>query len=568
MNMGQKKYNNDASDSNKILRENIVDKVGDVKIYGQGFSGGKGYGLIKINEHHIPRVHQLRTRILTTSYYDRYLKNGGTFNNNDLETIKDILSKLGEIPISIRSSATNEAFVSRDDVSVHAGENTSFMLPNNHPDLSIRFRQFIQAIDNIYSDFKMKQDSNSREKMAIVINPIPGMSWKSLAGPVYCPLVSGVANSFFPYALKSQVANEGFARLAFGHGYATVLDDFPVISMATIKNPIPVKFMGEGQKFFYAIDMTKNSSLRGDEMETMRRLHIRFADYHTTKALGREKKWITLEALVQDDMYEFRTGLIEIMEAITSKVMPHFQIEFVFNVEHLKDIKRNGTFHVVQLTPLPKMTFEKVRIPDKVKKTYLSLQNLQGHGMKKNVECAVVVSPFLYKKEMHDDVVAKLSEFSCALKNQGKSYIIIVPGRLGTKNRNWGIQVEFENVGSPSAIFEYGVDIAARSEPVHDTLTGGGIYGSHFLYMIQGGFDEEQKRLRTRMFGTQGTHFLTNLMSNRVIYGYIAPLEDHIDPWFFSSPETNSPIFIRKFPTPVNIYADSNKQKCVIVSEK
>ncbi|HEX9972693.1 MAG TPA: hypothetical protein VGD14_11540, partial [bacterium] len=92
----------------------------------------------------------------------------------------------------------------------------------------------------------------------------------------------------------------------------------------------------------------------------------------------------------------------------------------------------------------------------------------------------------------------------------------------------------------------------------------GGIYGSHFLYMLQGGYDEQQKRLQTRMYGTQGTHFLTNLMSNNVIYGFIAPTEDYLDPWFFSASQDDEAINVLKFPKPVTIYADSENQRCVI----
>jgi len=42
-------------------------------------------------------------------------------------------------------------------------------------------------------------------------------------------------------------------RLPSAMANATVLDDFPVISMATICNPIPLKLMqiGGGQRYFY-----------------------------------------------------------------------------------------------------------------------------------------------------------------------------------------------------------------------------------------------------------------------------------------------------------------------------
>lgn len=547
----------------------IVEKVGDVKIYGQGLLGGKGAGLVKINECKIPKAHKLRTRVLTTVFYDRFLDRGAYFDEEELIPIASILEKLGNIPISVRSSATNEAFVSPDGSgSVHAGENASFMVPNNHPDFSVRFEQLKQAIYHIYNDFIRKQPPDSQEKMAIVINPIPGIYDNTLAGPIYYPLVSGVANSFFPYALKMQDPNDGFARIALGHGYAVVLDDFPVISMATIKNPIPLKLMGNGQMFFYAIDMTKNKELKGDELETMKKLHIKFANPNYIRLLGTNKHWVTFEACIQDNYFGFKTGLLEIMEIISSQISSHFQIEFVFNIDLTQPRDQQGIFHVVQLTQLPELRFETITIPQNSQYTYLSVSNLQGHGIKQGIKYAIVVSPFIYTKDMHDIVREKISDINRNMHERGENYILIVPGRLGSQNKDWGIQVEYRDVDAAIALFEYGVDIAGRSEPLPevDNLTGG-IYGSHFLYMIQGGYDEEQKKMQTRMFGTQGTHFLTNLMSNNVIYGYIAPTQDQIDPWFFTPSSHDVAVYVLTFPKAVSLYADSINQRCVIISD-
>jgi len=547
----------------------IVEKVGDVKIYGKGSLGGKGDGLVKINECSIPKAHKLRTRVLTTNFYDRFLEHGGKFIDEELAPIRAILEKIGNIPISVRSSATNEAWVlpgGRD--SVHAGENTSFMLPNNHRSFSTRLNQLKQAICFIYNDFIQKQPPDSREKMAIVINPIPGIFDNSDVGPIYYPLISGVANSFFPYALKIQDPKNGFARIAFGHGYATVLDEFPVISMATIRNPIPLRFLGDGQMYFYAIDMLKNNELKGEELETMKKLHIRFANPLYSSFLGIKKNHVTLETLIQENLFGFKSGLIEIMETIAAKISDHFQIEFVFNIILNDQNQKVGSFHVVQLTQLPKLHFEAIHIPEQREYTYLSINNLQGHGIRRGIKYVMVVSPFIYAKEMHDKVRRKISEINKRMKEQNESYIIIVPGRLGTTNQEWGIYVDYRDIDRAVALFEYGVDIAGRPEPLPETedLTGG-IYGSHFLYMLQGGHDEQQKKLQTRMYGTQGTHFLTNLVSNNIIYGYIAPIEDEIDPWFFTPPDKNDALYMLTFPKAVSIYADSINQKCIIAVE-
>ncbi|MFH1313009.1 MAG: hypothetical protein ABIJ00_07240 [Candidatus Eisenbacteria bacterium] len=543
----------------------------DVKVFGNGSMGGKGTGLVQISQSPLPRANKLKTWILTTSFYDRYLERNKRFGDEELRVVGRILDEIGDSPLGVRSSATNEAVVSIDgSISVHAGENTTFMLPNNHPEPSVRFTQTIRAIYHIYEDFTEKQEPDSRERMAIVINPIPGIYDDTLAGPLYYPYISGVANSFFPYALKSQDPNDGVARIAFGHGYATVLDDFPVISMVTIKNPIPPDMLktGKGQQFFYALDMTKNRDLGGDELETMKRLHVRFANYHKIRLLGIQNNLITIEELIQNDHYGFRTGLSEIMDMISSRISARFQIEFVFNIDFQRKDRGDGLFHVVQLTRLPEMSLEAVAFPDETADAYLSIGNCQGQGVKRGIKYAVVVSPKTYSKDSHDAVRREICEVNRRMREQNDDYLLIVPGRLGSKNRDWGIFVDYKDVDRAVAIFEYGVDVAGRPEP----LPGGddqkgGIYGSHFLYMIQGGHDEDQRRLQTRMYGTQGTHFLTNLMSNNVIYGYIAPAMDAVSPWFFAAADDGGPVSVLTFPHPAAVYADSTEQRCVVIAE-
>jgi hypothetical protein len=544
----------------------------EVKVYGQGSPGGKGEGLIRINECDLPGAHKLPTHILATGMFDRYLERGRDFGEEERAVFAAICLAMGDEPIGVRSSATNESGLSGGRPSaVHAGEHISFMLPNNHPDPGVRFRQFEMAVGHIYDHFIHRQSGDDREAMGIAVNPIPGVFDDTMTGPVYYPYISGVANSYFAHALKTQDPREGFARIAFGHGYATVLDDFPVISMATIGHPIPLKLMriGGGQRFFYSLDMTKNQNLQGDELETMKKLHVRFANFHKIKLLGIQNQIITIEQLVQNDQFGFRTGLQRIMEEIAARIAAHFQIEFVFNLNFRKKPYEDGVFHVVQLTLLPELDYSAVDVPKEVQCTYLSTGNLQGHGVKKGIKYALVVSPFLYRKDRHDEVISRMLEVNLRMRRNRESYVVIVPGRLGSRNRDWGIDVAYKDVDQAVAIFEYGVDIAGRAEPLpeEESMTGG-IYGSHFLYMVLGGYSEDEKRMQTRMYGTQGTHFLTNLMSNNIFYGYISPNQDQLDPWFFSPPGINEAVYVLEFPKAVDIYADAIHQHCVIVARK
>jgi len=554
-----------------MMSHKFIELAEGVRAYGDGSLGGKGLGLVKINGCPIPKSNKLKTWILTTEFYDRFMDRSKKFGKEEADIVASILNELGNVPIGVRSSATNEAGTSSEGTNlIHAGEYTSFMLPNNHPDRTTRLAQVQQAIGHIYNDFTRKQPPSSREKMAIILNPIPGIFDDTAAGPCYYPYISGVANSYFPHALKTQDPQEGFARIAFGHGYATVLDDFPVISMATIKNPIPLKLLqiGNGQQYFYALDMTKNRDLRGEELETMKKLHVTFANYHKIKLLGIHNNLITIEELIQNNHFRFKTSLIEIMETISASISSHFQIEFVFNIDFSKKDREDGRFHIVQLTPLPELKFSSIQIPKKPRHTFLSIHNSQGHGIIRGIGYAVVVSPFIYTKEMHDVVRKKISAINSQMLEQNEHFILIVPGRLGSKNRDWGIFVDYKDVNQAAAIFEYGVDIAGRAEPLpEESQSTGGIYGSHFLYMIQGGYDEEQKRLQTRIYGTQGTHFLTNLMGNNIIYGYIVPAQDKMDHWFFSAANPDEALSLLAFPKPATIFADCAHQCCKVIIE-
>jgi hypothetical protein len=542
-----------------------------VTLYGHGSPGGKGAGLITIDECTLARTAKLPTHILATDFYDRYLDQGRALGPEVSAVATSMLEKLGDVPIGVRSSATNEAAARGSTAwAIHAGENLTFMLPNNHPDASVRHDQVLSAVRHIYDHFFAAQAGSDQEKMAIVINPIPGLLDDTAAGPVFYPYVSGVANSFFPYALQSQDPAEGYARIAFGHGYATVLDDFPVISMATIRKPIPIAVLrpGGGQKYFFALDLTRNQHLSGDELETMKTLHVRLANFHKIRLLGVQQHVITIEELIQKDQFGFKTGLEAVMDGIGARIAGPFQIEFVFNVDFKTKPYRDGVFHVVQLTLLPNITYDPLEVPDRPLHQYVSIANCQGHGKKGPVKYAVVVSPGCYSKDRHDEVRAGLAAINRTMRQRGDDYLVIVPGRLGSRNRDWGIFAEYKDIDQAAAIFEYGVDIAGRAQPLpeEDSLTGG-TYGSHFLYMVLGGHSEDQRRMQTRMFGTQGTHFFTNIMSNNKIYGYISPVDDTVDPWFFRAPSAGEALYVLTFPAPATIYADSRKQRCVVVSE-
>jgi hypothetical protein len=108
---------------------------GPVTVYGSGSPGGKGAGLMRIDECGLPRSARLRTHILATEFFQRFRDQQGSLGRDERALAETILADLGDVPIGVRSSATNEAGAGPGNVrAIHAGEYTSFMLPNNHAD--------------------------------------------------------------------------------------------------------------------------------------------------------------------------------------------------------------------------------------------------------------------------------------------------------------------------------------------------------------------------------------------------------------------------------------------------
>jgi len=535
------------------MRSFVRSREGHITIHEKGDIHGKGEGLVFLQQLNLKRAARLRTDVLSTKFYDDFRNNGRKLDPDTLIYLQDLHGSFKGQPMGVRPSEKHE----NDPNIPTSGSNTTFMIPNSS------FNQFTQAVLRIFEQFERIQGNDS-QSVAIVVNPIPGVLDRTPAGLYYYPMSSGVADSFFFYPVEGKSSDEGVARIAFGHGYAAVRDDFPIIPMLTIRNPeIPSKICS-GQKFFYAIDMDKSNGLKGVEMEKMEMLNVRHAGPHVNY-FGSSGGVDFDKLLSPDDPLGlgYASGLRSIMEQIAAR-SGNFQIEFTFNVFDGK-----GVVHVVQYKVMPGIDTTPIEIPIDGKREFVSTDHVQGHGIIKGIRHAIAISPFNYRKENHDDVREKLKGLNQGMKERGERYILVCPGRLGTSNRDWGMSVEFSDISNAAAIVEFGYDISGSHaiEMSREEMTGGH-FGSHFLWQILGGASESDKVRRLRMLGSQGTHFITNLITKGIIYLHVDPLNARLDPWFFEPPQgqPENPVYQKTFDQPVTVYAElSGKQKrCVI----
>ena len=127
------------------------------------------------------------------------------------------------VPLSIRSSSSLEDA----QFQPYAGLYQTYMIPNNHPDPSVRLKHLIKAIKLVYASTYYespkafaRHTSNrpQEEAMAIIIQKLTGEEY----GDYYYPAVSGVAQSHNFYPIPPMKREDGIAYIALGLGKTVV----------------------------------------------------------------------------------------------------------------------------------------------------------------------------------------------------------------------------------------------------------------------------------------------------------------------------------------------------------
>ena len=383
-------------------------------IHGAGELGGKGEGLLLMDQIDLQRAHKLKTHIITSGFYERY-RDAGCVNKEDEERLRQIHASFSRTPIGVRASEKYE----NDPMRATSGISSSYMLPNRHRERDQRFSQFLRTLRLIYDKYAARPmaPGEREDVLAVLVNPIPGVASETRAGSMFYPMSSGVADSVFKYPLTvedgPQDPSEGFARVAFGHGYGVVLDAFEVIPMATVCNPLNPGLIGN-QRYFYGIPLVDEPTLTDCEMSTLSLLNMSFADPKHSRWFQDGRNRVNFERLIMEDSLNYRSDLEATMERL-HKIDSDFQIEFTWNV-----VDGKGALHIVQFKRLRSADFSRIDIPAFDRQSLIATDQFQGHGVVENIRSAVVINPFAYNEKLYDRVLDQLASFNDQMKDQGE----------------------------------------------------------------------------------------------------------------------------------------------------
>ena len=521
------KHRNEANIGQIVnFEEQAILEEKNIVSLGSGALGGKGRGLAFINtliynldfSDVIPGI-KIRTPItflIGTDEFDLFMERNklSELIHSDLEyteikqrfldgdlsyglekKLRGLLKKMKK-PLAIRSSSLLE------DSSYHpfAGVFATYLLPNNHSEFNARMKQATDAIKLVYASIYSK---NARryfeainfkvddEKMGVVIQEVVGNTYKSY----YYPHISGTAQSYNYYPVAHMEPEDGYAVSAVGLGQY-VMDGNKAYRFSPkypeLQNSTPQEEVKGSQVNFYAINLEKqNPELKLGEDAGLIKLEMGDAERH-----GTLKHCVSVYDIDNDrimpglevngprivnfaDILKFEyTPLAKTLETILNVIKEALgsPVEIEYAVDLNKDGQGRASFYLLQIKPLLgsldhfEIDMEKI---DR-KRILLYAERSMGNGNIENISDIVFVKTDNFDKTRTEEIIPEIEALNAEMVQNKKRYILIGPGRWGTRDRFIGIPLVWTQISNARVI----VEISLPEFPLDASL------GSHFFHNV------------------------------------------------------------------------------------
>ena len=494
---------------------------------GLGSLGGKGRGLAfmsnlleNIDMKTILEGINIRmpaTSIIGAIEFDKFLESNNLFNlafhSSDQEEIKtaflagdlsvSLKDKLMQYiqqvrqPLAIRSSGLFEDSL----LQPFSGVYDTYLIPNNHSDQEVRFDHLCNAIKLIYASV-FSNDARSyfqainykieEEKMAIIIQPVVG---NEHSGKFYVD-ISGIAQSYNYYPYSYMQPEDGFAVAAMGLGQAVsggekayrFCPKYPALNIGAISDQVR-----DTQREFYAIDLTHSEfdMPHEGELAAIRKYPISAAEKdgvieQCVSTYDMENEVIlpgigTRGPRVVDFANMLKYNQIPIADALMI-MMKLFQqamgspVEMEYAIDLNKGDNGWPTFYLLQLKPLIRREDDIQIDLDELDKNNLVLlsQKGMGNGRIKGIHDVIYVDIKSFDRTRTKEIAAEIQEFNRLLCEEERKYVLIGPGRWGTRDEFTGIPVRWAHINNAKVIVEIGLP----DFPLDASL------GSHFFHNV------------------------------------------------------------------------------------
>lgn len=491
---------------------------------GKGSFGGKGRGMAFLSnfienvdfKKLIPKlkIEIPKTAIIGVDEFDNFIDNNNLsstiYSDRSYEEVKaafiagvlseklrDKLRSYLEIiqkPLAVRSSGLFEDSLSQP----FAGVYSTYLIPNNHPDFERRVTELENAIKLVYSSiftdssrayFHAIDSMIEEEKMGVIIQEVVGNEYNGK----YYPNISGVAQSYNFYPFSYIKPEDGFAVIALGLGSYVVGGEkthrfcprFPKLQLASIQD-----MARDSQKHFYAIDMTnpnynlatdgENAAIQSYDLKVIENdgnlEHCASVYDFMNDRIGfdfsvRGPRIVNFPNILQYDYIPLAPALDILLDIFSQAMGAPVEMEFAVNKE-----RNEWVFYVLQIKPLIKneyhMDIDKENID--MSKAVLKADKGMGNGKLTDIRDIIYVDPAKFDRLRTEQMAEEVKYFNEKMQADHLPYVLIGPGRWGTRDKLTGIPVLWSDISKAKIIVEQGL----RDFPLDASL------GSHFFHNV------------------------------------------------------------------------------------
>ncbi|MBO6216363.1 MAG: phosphoenolpyruvate synthase [Prevotella sp.] len=552
---------------------------------GDGSLGGKGRGLAFLdniikthpdfNGYENAKVSIPKTVVLCTDIFDEFMETNNLYqialsDASDEEILHAFLhaqlpdSLIADFftffeatrsPIAIRSSSLLEDA----HYQPFAGIYSTYMIPYLEDKYEM-LRMLACAIKGVYAsvfyrDSKAYMTATSnvidQEKMAVILQEVVGHQY----GSHFYPNISGVLRSLNYYPIGDETAEEGIVSLALGLG-KYIVDGGQTLRVSPY-HPDQVLQMSEmeialrqTQTQFYALDLEHiGDDFKVDDGFNILKLKVKDADKDGSLNYI-ASTFDPYDQVIRDGLYEGGRKIISFCGVLQQGVFPlpellqksmtygseamrrPVEIEFACNINEDK----SGELYLLQIRPIVDskqvLDDDLLTIPDErcLLRSHMSL----GHGVSEDVYDVIYVKTDDNFTAMNNTTIAdQIERFNRKFAAEGKSYVLVGPGRWGSSDSWLGIPVKWPHISAARVIVEEGLR-------------------------------------NYRVDPSQGTHFFQNLTSFGVGYFTVNAYKDegvYQKQILDSMPAVEETEYVRhvRFDKPLHIMMDGMKQEGVVL---
>lgn len=475
------------------------------------------------------------------------------------EIYDDLRAFLDQVryPLAVRSSSLLED----SQYQPFAGVYSTYMLSNNHPDLNVRLDQLCDAIKLVYAStfFRgaqayLEATSNrvEEEKMAVIIQQMIGRQHEHYDYPDF----AGVAHSTNFYPTGDMRPEDGVVFTALGMG-RTIVEGRKCLrfsprypqnlpQFATIKD-----MLDNSQREFFAVDTSRPEAYpQATEDFNLSILTLEDAERHgTLEAIGsvyspendavydgigrKGPRLVTFAHILKSDLFPL-AGILQMLLELGARCMS-CAVEMEFAVVLGDGRERPHQFGFLQIRPLaagydvPEFGTEILDSSDALCATHSALGNGRIDGI-----CDVVYVPRdRFDRGQTPEIAEEIGEMNRQLRQTGRSYLLIGPGRWGSADHWLGIPVNWAQISGARVIVESDLE-------------------------------------DFKVTPSQGTHFFQNLTSFQVGYLTVnkASGGGKLDwDWLDRQPAETETRFLRhlRLATPLSVLIDGRSGRAVVL---